>query len=177
MRLLHVLPLVIALVATPNAAETGEYEHAAAIDAVFAEWDKRDSPGCVVGVFRDGKIVHAKGFGMADLEHDVPITPETVRANRRFPTRVADAYGAELADRIARVLIRPPIGLPPVIPRGSDTEVRAAQIWAEALAAGREQQWAAPLVVPPDRLAVLANGLSEDGWRAGFWSPRDALRT
>ena len=48
------------------------------IDRIFAAWDKRDSPGCSVGVFHNGAIVYARGYGMASLEHDVPITPESV---------------------------------------------------------------------------------------------------
>lgn len=51
---------------------------AAEVDALFATWDKPDSPGCVLGVIQDGKLVHARGFGQASLEHGVPITPETV---------------------------------------------------------------------------------------------------
>jgi CubicO group peptidase (beta-lactamase class C family) len=50
----------------------------AAIDRVFAAWDRRDSPGCALGVFKDGRIAYEHGYGMADLEHDVPIAPETV---------------------------------------------------------------------------------------------------
>lgn len=41
---------------------------AARVDAVFAQWDKPDSPGCAVGVYRDGAIAYARGYGMADLE-------------------------------------------------------------------------------------------------------------
>lgn len=48
------------------------------IDRLFAAWDKRDSPGCSLGVFRDGAAVYSRGYGMASLEHDVPITPESV---------------------------------------------------------------------------------------------------
>jgi CubicO group peptidase (beta-lactamase class C family) len=47
-------------------------------DAIFAEWDRPDSPGCALGVYRDGSIVYARGYGMADLERGVPITPHTV---------------------------------------------------------------------------------------------------
>jgi CubicO group peptidase (beta-lactamase class C family) len=48
------------------------------VDSVFATWDKKDSPGCALGIFQNGRIVYERGYGMADLEHDVPITPESV---------------------------------------------------------------------------------------------------
>lgn len=50
----------------------------AAVDTVFAPWSAKGSPGCAVGVFQDGRIVFEKGYGMADLEHDIPITPDAV---------------------------------------------------------------------------------------------------
>jgi CubicO group peptidase (beta-lactamase class C family) len=50
----------------------------ARVDSIFAQWDRDDSPGCALGVYRDGAIVHSRGYGMADLERRVPITPRTV---------------------------------------------------------------------------------------------------
>ena len=47
------------------------------VDAVFAKWST-STPGCAVGVSTDGKPVLAKGYGMADLEHDVRIAPDTI---------------------------------------------------------------------------------------------------
>lgn len=44
----------------------------------MAQYDRTDAPGVVVGVVQDGELVFAKGYGMADLTHNVPITPETV---------------------------------------------------------------------------------------------------
>ena len=49
-----------------------------AIDAVFATWNKPDSPGCALAVYQNGRITYEKGYGMADLENDVPITPASV---------------------------------------------------------------------------------------------------
>lgn len=49
----------------------------ARVDAVFAAFDRRDSPGCAVGVYRSGELVWAKGCGMADIEGGVPVTPRT----------------------------------------------------------------------------------------------------
>jgi CubicO group peptidase (beta-lactamase class C family) len=48
------------------------------VDKVFAPWDTRESPGCALAVYRNGAIQYEHGYGMADLEHDVSITPETV---------------------------------------------------------------------------------------------------
>ncbi len=48
------------------------------IDALFAAWDRPDMPGCALGIVYEGELVYARGYGMADLEHGVPITPATV---------------------------------------------------------------------------------------------------
>jgi CubicO group peptidase (beta-lactamase class C family) len=48
------------------------------VDTIFEQWNRTDSPGCALGVYRDGKIVYAHGYGMANLNDDVTITPETV---------------------------------------------------------------------------------------------------
>ena len=45
------------------------------VDALFAAWHRPGMPGAVVEVIRDGKIVLSKGYGFADLEHNVPMTP------------------------------------------------------------------------------------------------------
>jgi CubicO group peptidase (beta-lactamase class C family) len=50
----------------------------ARVDALFAAYDRDDSPGCAVGIYRDGQIAYARGYGLADLERRVPITPRTV---------------------------------------------------------------------------------------------------
>jgi CubicO group peptidase (beta-lactamase class C family) len=48
------------------------------IDALFAEWNKPDSAGCGVGVSRSGTMLFERGYGMANLEQKVPITPDTL---------------------------------------------------------------------------------------------------
>jgi CubicO group peptidase (beta-lactamase class C family) len=60
------------------AASVRGEDTSARIDALFAEWDRPDSPGCALGVVRDGDLVHARGYGMANLEHSVPISTGTV---------------------------------------------------------------------------------------------------
>lgn len=48
------------------------------MDALFAQWNKPDSPGCSVAVGRNGTVLYERGYGMANLELAVPITPATV---------------------------------------------------------------------------------------------------
>lgn len=69
------LALILALFSPEAAAQDVAAED---VDALFAEWDKPDSPGCALAVIHNGEIVYRNGYGMADLEHGVPITPQTV---------------------------------------------------------------------------------------------------
>jgi len=50
----------------------------AQVDKVFEKWNKPDSPGCALGVYKDGQIFYKRGYGMADLNESVAITPATV---------------------------------------------------------------------------------------------------
>jgi CubicO group peptidase (beta-lactamase class C family) len=59
-------------------AQTVGPEMAAKIDKVFEKWDRTGSPGCALGIYKDGQIVYKHGYGMANLNDDIPITPETV---------------------------------------------------------------------------------------------------
>ena len=49
-----------------------------AVDRVFAEWDKPTSPGCALGVIRDGRLAYSRGYGMANLDYDIPNGPRMV---------------------------------------------------------------------------------------------------
>ena len=53
-------------------------ESAKKADAFLSQWDKNDMPGCAVGVVKDGRLVYKRGFGMANLDYDVPNTPSTL---------------------------------------------------------------------------------------------------
>lgn len=48
------------------------------VDAVFARFDKADSPGCALGVIRDGQIIYKRGYGMSNLEYGIPISPSSI---------------------------------------------------------------------------------------------------
>jgi CubicO group peptidase (beta-lactamase class C family) len=50
----------------------------ARVDQMFASWDKLDSPGCALAIIKEGKIIYQRGYGAADLEHAIPISPASV---------------------------------------------------------------------------------------------------
>ena len=72
--------LLVAAVACstrPGAAAAQTFDRAA-VDAVFADLTGSPAPGCALGVVRDGALVYGRGYGMANLEHGIPITTESV---------------------------------------------------------------------------------------------------
>lgn len=76
------VPLVFVLLATLSsglpAQVPGTSELGQKVDTLFAEWDKTSSPGCALGVIEDGGFVYRRGYGMAHLEHGVPIRSSSV---------------------------------------------------------------------------------------------------
>ena len=69
---------VVALLSLAVASAQGPGVAEARVDQVFAQWDRPDTPGCAVSVMRDGTVVYAHGYGSANLEYDIPITPSSV---------------------------------------------------------------------------------------------------
>jgi CubicO group peptidase (beta-lactamase class C family) len=60
---------------TPSPTAEGT---AARVDRLFAPWTRPGSPGAAVAVVRDGEVVHAGGYGLANLEYGIAITPTSV---------------------------------------------------------------------------------------------------
>jgi CubicO group peptidase (beta-lactamase class C family) len=48
------------------------------VDQIFATFDRPGSPGCSLGVIRDGALVYRKSYGEASLELSVPFSPQSV---------------------------------------------------------------------------------------------------
>lgn len=47
------------------------------VDSVFA-FVGRDEPGCALGVIQDGRLAYGRGYGLANMDWQVPITTSTV---------------------------------------------------------------------------------------------------
>src|ERR671934_2604176 len=87
------LALLLSLATTRMAAQparAGEDSSVRArVDRIFVQWDRTDSPGCALGVYRNGNIEYARGYGMANLELNVALSPQSVfdigSTSKQFP--------------------------------------------------------------------------------------------
>jgi CubicO group peptidase (beta-lactamase class C family) len=61
-----------------SAAAGAQDKKSAAVDEVFADVAKPGSPGCALAVGRGGKIIYEKGYGLANIEENVSITPQSI---------------------------------------------------------------------------------------------------
>jgi len=80
-RLIFCISFVLVFGVTAQTAVANQaYTHNALtdkVDELFKQWDKDDSPGATVGIFKDGRIIYARGYGIANLEYALPWTPQT----------------------------------------------------------------------------------------------------
>jgi CubicO group peptidase (beta-lactamase class C family) len=68
--LITIAIIILSFVALANRplADTETQQFAGKVDSLFAQWDKKDSPGCAVAIVKDGTTVYKNGFGCANLE-------------------------------------------------------------------------------------------------------------
>lgn len=76
-RALLMLLVLLALVAPAGAQEIGGPQAAAIQKLVLGRYPQ-PGPGCAVAVVKGGRIVHLKGYGLADVRAGKPLTPDSV---------------------------------------------------------------------------------------------------
>lgn len=104
--------IVLLYLATGAHAEDNRVETASELDKLLSALYPPDEPGVAVLVAKDGEVVLRKGYGLANIEHNIPITPETVfriGSMTKFFTATAILLLVEqgkinLEDEIARFL-------------------------------------------------------------------------
>src|SRR5690625_3316181 len=88
----------------------------AAVDSVFQEWSDPAAPGAAVAITRDGQLIYSQGYGSAQLEYRIPVTPGTIfhvaSVSKQFTT-----YAIALLARRHSRLRRRPAPPPPRAPR------------------------------------------------------------
>src|SRR3569832_1079429 len=68
------------------------------VDAIAKQTLSRSVAGMSVAVARDGQVVIARDYGMANLEHSVAVTPETVFHNASISKNILAAVLLQLVD-------------------------------------------------------------------------------
>lgn len=74
----NIVPLCLLMLALLSCKDKLVDNTEAKIDSLFRYWDNPNSPGAAVAVIKDGKIIFEKGYGMANLEYNAPITPASI---------------------------------------------------------------------------------------------------
>lgn len=70
--------ILLATPATTASIAHGEDPSPERVDAIFADYDSTTSPGCSLGVIRDGEMIYSRGYGMANLEYGIALSPSSV---------------------------------------------------------------------------------------------------
>lgn len=60
------------------ASRPAQTDSAIQVRSLFSEWDSTQAPGCSVGVIREGQFVFKESFGMADLERNIALQPDSM---------------------------------------------------------------------------------------------------
>ncbi len=77
-RLAGAVPAIVAVcLCLPGGVATAQ-PAPADLDAVFAEWDREDSPGCAAGALQNGEFVFRGAYGMANLDYGIPLTSDSI---------------------------------------------------------------------------------------------------
>ena len=69
------------------------------VDAVAKQLLSRHTAGVSIAVARDGRVILARGYGMANVEHSVAVTPETVFHIASISKNILAAVVLQLVDQ------------------------------------------------------------------------------
>lgn len=103
--------LAIAAACSRPQAESGS----AKVDKLFAQWDRPGSPGCALGVSRNGVPLYEHGYGVANLELGIPITPSSVFGAASISKQFKTDSGFQVASMRWSLFRRPAFGRTGVI--------------------------------------------------------------
>ena len=81
--------LLVGLYATEKAFTEKPLTVEEKVTKLFEKWNNPGSPGAAVAVIKDGMVVYRNGFGCAQMEYNIPITPSTIfhvaSVSKQFP--------------------------------------------------------------------------------------------
>lgn len=74
---MHRLAIAAVVSLAPLALDAQQPDLAPRVDRIFARFD-RSTPGCAVGLGKEGRTLYTQGYGSANLEYGVPLTDSSV---------------------------------------------------------------------------------------------------
>ena len=72
--MIRLMPALVLVLAMPAQGQ----DLSSQIDSLFSKWDRADGPGAAVAVVHKDSLKYEQGYGLANLEYNAAITPETV---------------------------------------------------------------------------------------------------
>lgn len=69
---------LFAIADEPTVKDSLTREETGKVDEIFSKLNDLSRPGCSVSVVRDGNILYSRGFGLAQMEYDIPIKADTI---------------------------------------------------------------------------------------------------
>jgi CubicO group peptidase (beta-lactamase class C family) len=117
------LTMMLCLLAATGVAQTPQAKIERTIDSLFAEYT--NTPGVAIAVVRNGEISFLKGYGVANLEYQTPITPRTV-FNIASVSKQFTAFAIYLLERQGRLSLEDDIRkyVPEVPDHGAPIRIR-----------------------------------------------------
>jgi len=120
--------LVLATILVGQEATAGIHLDTTALHRIDTEAqrliDEHRAPGLAVGIMSEGRIIYAKGFGLANLETGTTVTPDTVFMIGSITKQFTAAAVILLAEQ-GKLKIDDPISLYfPGFPRGEEVTIR-----------------------------------------------------
>ena len=77
-RLQALVALLLASTLAVAAQQSSAPELSSVEAAIRTEVERQKVPGAAVAIVKDGKVLLAQGYGQANVEHQVPVTPDTI---------------------------------------------------------------------------------------------------
>lgn len=159
-RIRLILPLLLSFAPAAAASDDPERIRAAG-DAVMASVLRdRGVPGGVLAIVKDGRVIVAKGYGLADRDRNVPMDARTTRLPAASLSKVVSATAVMLLVQQGRIDLDRPVndyleGF--AIPSRDGEPVRVRHLLTHT--AGFDEEFVG-LMVPPGQQARLAQALA-----------------
>ena len=71
------LSFLIILISFYSCAQMNHFDKIKAVDNLFKKWNNSSSPGAAIGIIQNGELLYSKGYGLANLDHNISNSPQT----------------------------------------------------------------------------------------------------